>query len=266
MVTHSATSHAVVTDLDHGGRWTALRLGGRDWLWQRADPARGTVVPGDDFVDAGGLEECVPTVRGTPDHGAAWSRRWRRDGDRDVVECPDFVLHRRIHDTGELVHADYELTADPGYRFVWAAHALLDLGVGAQVDLPLGAPARVYGGGAPELGSWPRPLDLDLGEFGPDDGTAIGVVVTDTDSVVVRDGADQLRFELTAPADVPTSVALWRNLGGFPADRPYRSIGVEPMLGRVFELAEAGPGDAAETGPDGSLRWRMTVTAGTDAR
>jgi hypothetical protein len=29
------------------------------------------------------------------------------------------------------------------------------------------------------------------------------------------------------------------------ADQPYRSIGVEPMPGAVFDLATAGPGDAA---------------------
>ena len=52
-----------------------------------------------------------------------------------------------------------------------------------------------------------------------------------------------------------------RNLGGFPAADPYRSTGVEPMLGRVFDLAEAGPGDAAEVPASGAVRWRLTVTA-----
>src|SRR5581483_10582739 len=59
----TATKAPYRTDLEHGGRWTSLRLGGREWLWQRADPARAGVAPGDAFVDAGGLEECVPTVR-----------------------------------------------------------------------------------------------------------------------------------------------------------------------------------------------------------
>ena len=34
----------------------------------------------------------------------------------------------------------------------------------------------------------------------------------------------------------PTGIALWRNLAGFPPEGPYRSICVEPMLGRVFDL------------------------------
>ncbi|MER7186116.1 hypothetical protein ABT404_42785, partial [Streptomyces hyaluromycini] len=46
-----------VTDLAHGGRWTSLRHGGREWLWRRDSPERHGVTPGDAFVDAGGLEE-----------------------------------------------------------------------------------------------------------------------------------------------------------------------------------------------------------------
>ena len=57
------------------------------------------------------------------------------------------------------------------------------------------------------------------------------------------------------------SVALWRNLGGFPEEAPYRSIGVEPMLGAVFDLAEAGPGDAAVVPESGEMRWEMRISA-----
>jgi hypothetical protein len=69
-----------------------------------------------------------------------------------------------------------------------------------------------------------------------------------------------LQFELSCPGQ-PISVALWRNLGGFPADAPYRSLGVEPMLGRVFDLAEAGPGDAAVVPASGELTWRLVISA-----
>jgi hypothetical protein len=58
----------------------------------------------------------------------------------------------------------------------------------------------------------------------------------------------------------PVSVALWRNLGGFPRHGPYRSTGVEPMLGRVFDLADAGPGDAARVPASGEVRWRLTLS------
>ena len=59
----------------------------------------------------------------------------------------------------------------------------------------------------------------------------------------------------------PLSIALWRNLGGFPDPDPYRSCGVEPMLGRVFDLAEAGPGDAALVPASGKVRWRLTLSS-----
>ncbi|MFD7438778.1 hypothetical protein [Streptomyces sp. NPDC059861] len=261
----------VVTDLAHGGRWTSLRSGGREWLWRRETPGREDVAPGDPFVDAGGLEECVPTVRGTPDHGDAWSRAWTREADRDVVHADRFTLTRRIRATADGAEADYVLTADAGFRFLWAAHALLDLSERASVHLPRAARTRLFPEAAPLLdgpwpkgaawveGDWPAPRGLRMDTLGPDDGTAVGAVV-DASRCCVHDGPDHLSLALEADGQ-PTSVALWRNLGGFPAPHPYRSTGVEPLLGRVFDLAEAGPGDAARVPESGEVRWRLTLSA-----
>jgi hypothetical protein len=61
-------------------------------------------------------------------------------------------------------------------------------------------------------------------------------------------------------------VAIWRNLGGFPPGAPYRSIGVEPMLGAVFDLAEAsGPQDAVTVSASGEVAWDLMIT-GTGPR
>ncbi|GGT15568.1 hypothetical protein [Streptomyces chromofuscus] len=260
----------IVTDPAHGGRWTSLRTARREWLWRRAAPERDHVSPGDAFVDAGGLEECVPTVRGTPDHGDAWSRPWTREGDRDVVHAGRFSLSRRIRATAEGAEADYVLTADAGFRFVWAAHALLDLSEHASVRVRHAARTRLYPESAPLLdrawpkgaawveGDWPAPCGLRLDALGPDDGTAVGAVV-DASRCCVHDGPDRLSLAWEADGQ-PTSVALWRNLGGFPAPRPYRSTGVEPMLGRVFDLSEAGPDDAACVPASGEVRWRLTLS------
>ncbi|MDX3854469.1 hypothetical protein [Streptomyces sp. AK02-01A] len=258
----------ITTDPAHGGRWTSLRADGagdgavREWLWHRDEPRRAGVRPGDAFADAGGLEECVPTVRGTPDHGDAWARPWRQDGDEQSVGCPDFRLVRRIHDSlhGRLA-VDYRLTAEPGYRFLWAAHALLDVSERGRVVLRDGAAVRLYpdGGSRWTPGVWPEVDGVPLDRLGPDDGTALGAVV-DTAEVSVRDGADGLSLAVEAEGQ-PVSVALWRNLGGFPEDAPYRSIGVEPMLGRVFDLAAAGEGDAACVPASGEVRWRLVLTA-----
>lgn len=236
----------VTTDLRHGGRWTSLRVGGREWLWHRPDPARDTVRPGDAFVDTGGLEECLPTVRGAPDHGAVWSRPWRAPGE---VEADGFALARTIREDGGTVIADYRLTGEPGRRFVWAAHALLDLSVGARLDVPPGTGMRMVDGECP----------ASVTEFGPDDDTAVGAIFIDCPSVTVVDGPDRLTFTLTAPGQ-PVSTALWRNLGGFPSSGPYRSIGVEPMLGRVFDLATAGPSEAAVVPETGVCEWRLEVS------
>ncbi|WP_371666122.1 MULTISPECIES: hypothetical protein [unclassified Streptomyces] len=257
------TPPRIETDPAHGGRWTSLRAAGREWLWHREEPRRPGVRPGDAFADAGGLEECVPTIRGTPDHGDAWARPWQWADGTESVDCPDFRLSRRIRSNGGCAVADYRLTAEPGYRFLWAAHALFDLSEEAHIGIRDGAPTRFY----PDSGarwtpcSWPsqpgRTEGLD--RLGPDDGTAVGAIV-DTPQVYVRDGAATLRMAVEAEGQ-PVSVALWRNLGGFPEQEPYRSVGVEPMLGRVFDLAAARDGDAACVPRSGEVRWRLTLAA-----
>jgi hypothetical protein len=248
----------------HGGRWTTLSGGGREWLWHRPDPARDAVRPGDPFVDAGGLEECLPTVRGRPDHGDVWSRPWRAVGPGTIaVERPSFVLTRRITDHAGVVVADYRLAAEPGHRFIWAAHALLELSPAARLHAPAGTRTRLYPDpdpGPPSEGPWPAPAGVPLDRLGPDDGTAVGAVLLDCPRAEVTDGADRLTLELEC-AGQPRSTALWRNLRGWPAPGPYRSIGVEPMLGATFDLADAGPDDAAVVPAAGEVTWRLTVSA-----
>ncbi|MEE6261641.1 hypothetical protein [Plantactinospora sonchi] len=277
----------VAVDSARGGRWTSLAGGGREWLWRGTAVGRDRVVPGDAFVDAGGLEECVPTVRGTPDHGDAWSRQWRQIApDAATVECADFTLTRRITGRAGTVVAEYRLTAQPGYRFVWAAHALLELSPAARLVAPAGTPTRLFpeaaellpDGGWPagarwHTAPWPTPAGLPLDRLGPDDGTALGAILVGCPDVRVVDGADVLRWRLDC-SDQPRSVALWRNLRGWPQPTPYRSIGVEPMLGAVFDLAEAGTGsgtdadgadpvggDVAVVPASGEVVWQLTVSA-----
>jgi hypothetical protein len=241
-------------DLSHGGRWTSLRAGEREWLWSRPDPARSRVRPGDPFVDAGGLEECIPTVRGTPDHGDAWSSPWTSlvEGP-DLFEGVDFRLTRALRRQGEALVADYRLDAEPGWAFVWAAHALLELSDTARLMAPPGTSTRLDDG---SVRRWPAGLDM----LGPADGTAIGAILIDCPRVSVVDGT-ALTLTLEAPGQ-PVSVALWRNLGGWPVLDPYRSIGVEPMLGRVFDRDQGGPGDLALVPRSGTCEWRLTVEAG----
>ncbi len=235
-------------DPAHGGRWTSLRAGGREWLWHRDTPARASVRPGDPFVDAGGLEECIPTVRGVPDHGSAWSRPWSGG----TVDCGDFRLRRAFTSDGDALVADYRLSARPvgvscGPRTLcWTSPPMP-----SWRHHPESRRASTAAGSR----AWPTPL----ARLGPDDGTATGAILVDCPSVTVADG-ERLTFRLDAPGQ-PTSTALWRNLRGWPPGSPYRSIGVEPMLGRAFDAAEAAPDDAAVVPPSGTLSWRLTVFA-----
>jgi hypothetical protein len=240
----------VEVDLAHGGRWTSLRTPEREWLWGNPDPAvaraRATVTPGAEFVDAGGVEECLPTVRGEPDHGAVWSRPWSDGG----VTADGFRLERRMRVDGPLT-VDYTITGPPHAPVVHAVHALLDVSPAARLDAPGVRAADLID--QDSVVPWPSGLD----RLGPDDGTATAAVLPGCAAVTVVDGTDAL--ELTWRAADP-ALLLWRNLRGWPEDRPYRSVGIEPMIGTAAALD--GQGRPAVLDADGILRWRLRVRAG----
>jgi hypothetical protein len=260
---------AVTVDLVDGGRWRSLRLAGREWLWAGPGLVSGPRTGRSEFVDAGGLDECFPTVRGTPDHGGLWNQPWNNSvsyGEATLTRT--FTEHPTDPHLDQLT-VDYHLQAPPGYQFIWAAHALLDCADGATIAA-LDGTCRLYPEAAPYLSTpWPDnapwveatwPTSLDLGTYGPSDGTAVGAVLVDCPTVSVHDRGSVLTLDVSCPGQ-PASTALWRNQAGFPDVAPYRSLGVEPMLGRVFDLAEAGPGDAAVVPASGELAWRLTVSA-----
>ncbi|TDD45654.1 hypothetical protein E1263_38180 [Kribbella antibiotica] len=252
----------VIIDSADGGRWTSLHLAGREWLWAGPGLLDGPRTGHTTFTDAGGVDECFPTVRGTPDHGGLWNQPWS-----DSVTYDGTVLTRRFTTGTDSVTVDCHLTAPPGYRFTWAAHALLGCEVGATISAEP-SECRLYPEAGPFLDSWPSEAPwvatnwptLGLDTYGPTDGTAVGAVLTDCPTARIRDRGSELTMTLACPGQ-PVSTALWRNQGGFPDEAPYRSLGVEPMLGRVFDLAEAGPGDAAVVPATGELAWRLTITA-----
>ncbi|HZX05431.1 hypothetical protein [Kribbella sp.] len=238
----------MAVDLTDGGRWTSLRLAGREWLWAGPGLVDGPRTGLTTFVDAGGVDECFPTVRGTPDHGGLWNQRWGHPYD-------GAVLSRTFSCARDTVTVDYHLEAEPGYRFVWAAHALLDCMPGATITTDF-SECRLY----PDDGPWVASSWPTVTTYGPTDGTAVGAVLVDCPTVSVHDRDAELTMTLSCPGQ-PVSTALWRNQGGFPAEAPYRSLGVEPMLGKVFDLAEAAPDDAAVVPAAGELTWRLILSA-----
>ena len=251
---------SVHTDPALGGRWTSLRSFQREWLWINPDPeiaaARRRVLPGFAFVDAGGAEECFPTVRGKPDHGDAWTRTWSADGVKHTVDVPHVGrLSRRISGDNPVV-VDYEVTGRPGTPFLHALHTLLDLSSTARLTMR-GSPRMTVLDVDDSEREWPNGLDT----LGPDDGTAICVLVPGCHEVAVGDGEYVLRFAWESE-DAPElcSLLLWRNLAGWPVQRPYRSIGVEPMVGRAADLSAADPNACARIGPLGHFRWVLRIS------
>ena len=252
----------LISDLGHGGRWTSLRAGGREWLWTNPDRAiaagRPGVVPGAAFVDAGGAEECFPTVRGEPDHGDAWSRPWRSDGATAGVEVPGVGhLTRRVTTADRGLRLDYTVEGPPGTAFVHAVHALLDVGPEARLAVP-GVTEAIVLDETPPIRPWPDGLD----RLGPDDGTAVCVLLPGCREATVIDGPDSLHLTWDAPSQPSScSLLLWRNLRGWPAGSPYRSIGVEPMVGRTAELGRAAPDEAVRLDASGHFAWTLRLTA-----
>ena len=271
---------AVSTDSAHGGRWASLRSSEREWLWRHPDPAvaraRSLVQPDDDFVDAGGVEECFPTVRGTPDHGGAWSRSWRvekvQEAPGEHVDVGTLRLARRVTagaDGG--VRVTYAVTGPPGACFIHAVHALLDVGPGARLVVP--ATPRVQlldtpSDGQTTVTSWPATVaGRPLHHLGPDDGTAVAALVLDCRAAVVVEGRDALvmAWGTQSPDDAgPCSLLLWRNLRGWPSPNPYRSIGIEPMVGCTATLSttdSGGAGEPARLPAEGRFEWQLTVSS-----
>jgi hypothetical protein len=155
MVTGSVDA-AVAVDLDDGGRWTSLRLAGREWLWAGPGLLTGPRTGHSAFTDAGGLDECFPTVRGTPDHGGLWNQPWNNSvsyGDATLTRT--FTAHPPDPRVDQLT-VDYHLHVPPGCQFVWAGHALLDCADGATISAPDGTACRLYPEAAPYLSTpWP---------------------------------------------------------------------------------------------------------------
>ena len=252
---------SVDVDMALGGRWTSLRgCNGREWLWRRAAPDRASVQPGDAFVDAGGLEECLPTIGGPPDHGDVWCRPWSASPDGGLfVQGDGYWLSRRV-EAGSAVTAFYRLEATPGWWFIWAAHALVDLAPGAVLDVPSGRDIWVNSTDGTTSSHWPRYGDTNLGLLGEDDGQALMVIIPELDTLTVHDGADSLTMRLSVQAQ-PSGFAIWRNLGGWPESEPYRNVGIEPMLGYSPTLALAGPGESAVMPASGVVEWSLTIKA-----
>jgi hypothetical protein len=259
---------AVLADHDFGGRWDSLRdPSGKEWCWSRPDPRRYSARPGDAFVDVGGLEECLPTLAGDPDHGDVWARPWTRvSDDTHAVHAPTFTLQRRIDAGGDVV-VSYLLTADPGFTFVWAFHLLVVPADDLSVHLPGGGSLRSWPKGyasAPVDTTWPHgPGRIRFDHLEGDDGTSAFALARGEGHVTLASDGRTLRLELTAD-DQPVATGFWLNLHGYAWDgsRPYRSIGFEPMIGHHPDRGYASDGELGAVDAGGHASWSLRITAG----
>src|SRR5262249_4515226 len=145
-------------------------------------------------------------------------------------------------------------------RFIWAAHALLDLVPGAVIDIPSGLDIWVNSPGGSAKTRWPHYHGTDLSFLGEDDGQALMVIIPWLDTLTVHDRGDSLTMRLTVPGQ-PCGSSMRRTRGGGPGPEPYRNVGIEPMLGYCPTLALANPGEAAVTPPSGTVEWSLTIDA-----
>jgi len=255
---------SIAVDLRHGGRWTSLRgLSGKEWLWRRAGASgREDVQPSGPFVDVGGVEECLPTICGEPDHGDIWTREWTGGDDDATVETDAFALRRQLR-VGTSIIADYALTSERGYRFIWSWHGLFDPVPGLEVVAPVGHEVWAWPDhyGEPVRTVWPAVLERrGFERLGDDDGSSLFCLLPGLRQLSLRDGDDVLNMRLELN-DQPFAMAVWRNLRGYPWDgsEKYRSFGIEPMIGLVHTLAKAGPDEAGVVPASGVVEWRLTL-------
>jgi hypothetical protein len=155
-----------------------------------------TDTSGFEFSDAGGWDECLPSVAAcsfqgveVSDHGDVWRRPWHaslRDktllAEVNTLTAP-LRFSRRISLDGSTMHLRYSVTnaGSHGADFLWSAHPLFQVEEGDRILLPESVDeVRVESSSVKHLAragscSWPvaeveDSRHLDLSTVGPRDG------------------------------------------------------------------------------------------------
>lgn len=259
----------LTTDLNLGGRWVSLISNGsgglrREWLWKNPDTAtaaaRRRVGPQSAFVDAGGGEECYPSVRAPYDHGLIWNRSWERLSDGEVAEAEGYRLHRHIAHSPDGLTVEYAASADTFRPAIHATHLLLDLSPDTTLH-PASPTNPTF------IDQRPRAEIEELGgeqafvrALGSGAVGAVCYVLPGCRTVRVVDGADVLELSLNGPSELPLGFIVWRNLGAWPEGDPYRSIGIEPSLGYDVSFPSEHDGGSVTVGPE-PARWTLNIRA-----
>lgn len=278
----------VVVTPGFGARVVSLidRRTGRDWM------ARGGVSTsvGEDAAygvgEAGGWDECFPTVsrwdathtpwaRQLRDHGDLWGRAWRVEDHtpatlKTTFEGALFRFTRTLALEGATLEAAYavENTGSAPLPFMWALHALLATRPGETLRLPgmtevdaayLAANGRRL---PPGRLAWPMgraDLPFAIGEVQSSEarfaaklyGTRAGAA-----SVGGPDGWLDLTWEGVS------DLGIWLTYGGWPSPGSgIHHVALEPTTAAVDHLGQAiERGKAAVLPPGETKEWRVAMT------
>ena len=286
-----------------GGKIASLR-----WLPEGVELLQAPLAPyagrtmsmGFDESDAGGFDECLPSVAAcaiktsggvvqVPDHGDFWRIPWDAEAEEeDVIRlaATGLSLPLRFEKTLELhgstLAIRYRVRNVGQYdvEYAWSAHPLFAVDPGDAVDLPESVDhVTVEGSAGNRLGArhsrhaWPRTVDqrkngIDLSVAGsPGDGVGdklFAEAPAEGWAALERVGPG-LRIEVRFDPQQCPWLGLWLCYGGWPAGNTRRQqcVAIEPCTAPADSLAEAIAGGWARSlAPEESDEWWVRIGVG----
>lgn len=242
--------------------------------------------------DAGGIDECIPTVSGCeiegavlPDHGDFWRVPFqhRREGEDLVLDAEGFSLplhfEKRLSLRGSRLTMAYALrnTGETPVQYLWSAHPGLAVEAGDRVVLPpsvaevtvwysagsrLGAPGRAH--------SWPHTRGehgdvIDLGLAGSaEDGVGDKLFATAPPEGWLALERRRLQRQIKMYFDPMQNpfFGLWLAYGGWPDGQTKRQhcVALEPCTAPADTLATAVErGWAGTLAAGATWNWKIAI-------
>ena len=279
---------------EHGGKITSIYLPKRGLELLHLplrDYSPATHDSGFDLSDAGGWDECLPTVsacthlgRFFPDHGDLWRIPWSSTSHDKVVEqqvdATTLPLHfsRRLllEDDRLTIHYSVENMGPDKTEFLWSAHPLFQVDEGDRILLPSDIRrVRVEGSTlyqlqAKTIVNWPCPTapdDIihDLSIVGPQDARTsykfFAGPLKHGWCALWRDHAKVGIILCFDPKLLPY-LGLWISLGAWPEREGARQycVALEPTTSPCDSLREASSGGTARSlVPGQQSNWKLEL-------
>jgi galactose mutarotase-like enzyme len=239
---------AVVPEL--GARLISLKnlRTGREWLWHPGDRLQlFKNNASDDFSISPlvGMDECLPTIipcawrgRQLPDHGEVWSQPWQVEQKNHAagklttsirLKTSPFFFQRSIELSGNEVKFDYQLSnlAPTEEPFIWAAHPLLRLVAGDELQLPDSTRKLLQGH------AWINDVAVAI----PEKQCAKLLATPLTEGrAAIHNAAQGDRLEFSWPVAENNTLGLWLTRGGWHG---HHHFALEPTNAGADSLAVA---------------------------